>query len=293
MNTSIGFIGLGIMGQPIAKNLIDAGFELVVYDLVKDSVAQAVANGARAANSLTQLGKECKTIITMLPNSPQVLEVLRGVDSIFDTLQPGTLWIDMTTGAPKAAREISRILESKNVVFFDAPVSGGQIGAINGTLSIMVGGVEEELPKIIEILNAVGKRINYLGPVGSGQAAKMCNQIICAMNIHAICEAFSLGESEGLDLEVLSGVISGGAANSWMLENLGPKIINKDDSAGFRIDLQVKDLKIAIDSAFERKVPVPGTMLSTSLSMDAQAHGEGDCGNQSLFHVFNRLGGKG
>ncbi len=289
MKKKIGFIGLGIMGRPMAKNLIDAGFPLSVYDLIPASIQELVDSGASEAKSLKDIAENSDVIITMLPNSPQVYDVLVGTDGVLDVLKKGTFWIDMTTGAPKAAREINKLLSERGVTFFDAPVSGGQVGAINGTLSIMVGGEKEKLDDIMNILKAMGTNINYLGAIGSGQAAKMCNQIICAMNIHAICEAFALGEAEGLDLKVLRGVIGGGAANSWMLENLGEKIIAKDNSAGFKIDLQVKDLKIAIDSAFEKKVPVPGTMLSTSMYMEAQAHGEGNNGNQSLFSVYDRL----
>jgi len=286
---NIGFIGLGIMGKPMVLNLLKSGYKVKAFDLIDENIKEVVNHGAIGTKSLAEVAKESEVIISMLPNSPQVLDVINGENGILEHLEPNTYWVDMTTGAPKDARLIEKILFQKGVKFFDGPVSGGEVGAINGTLSIMLGGDEKDLPKLQPIFDAVGKKVNFLGPVGSGQAAKMCNQIICAMNLHAIAEAFALGEAEGLDLRVLTEVISGGAANSWMLENFSEKIIAKDDNPGFKIDLQVKDLKIAIDSAFDKKVPVPGAMLSTSLYVEAQAHNQGDRGNHSLFLVYDRL----
>ena len=289
MSEKIGFIGLGVMGRPMAENLVKAGYTVNVFDLNKDAVSALEKRGAVGKNSIKDIALDSSIVITMLPNSPQVEQVVSSDDGLLLNMAEGSIVIDMSTIAPHASREFSRRFEERGVSFFDAPVSGGQVGAINGNLSIMLGGSETLLPRIMPTLEVLGGSITYLGASGAGQAAKMCNQMICAMNIHAICEAFTLGYSEGLDMIALKKVISGGSANSWMLENLGDKIISKDISAGFRIDLQVKDLKIAIESAFLRNVPVPGTMLSTSMYVEAQAHDEGSNGNQSLFTVFDRL----
>jgi len=292
MNKKIGFIGLGAMGKFMAENLLKAGYILVLYDKAESALLpfKGYAN-AELAGSVAEVGKKTINCITMLPNTPHVEEVILGADGLHSTMVGNSLIIDMSSIAPNNTIIIAETLKKKGIDFLDAPVSGGQKGAREGTLSIMVGGEKGIFEKALKILSIMGRNIVHMGPAGSGQTAKICNQIIVGMNIHAVCESFALARSAGMDLEILRNVLMGGAANSWMLENLAPMMLKGDTSAGFRITLQLKDLRLALDTGFENAVPLPGTALVANLYTEAIAHGEANNGNQALFKVFERLSG--
>jgi 2-hydroxy-3-oxopropionate reductase len=287
--TSIGFIGLGVMGREMARHLVRAGHEVRAYDMKTEAVEELASEGALAAASVAAATDGAEVVITMLPDTPQVEEVVLGPGGLLQNPPAGRLLVDMSTIAPTATRRMAAQLAQAGIAMLDAPVSGGPTGAKAAKLSIMVGGSEDAVARARPVLEAMGTTIIHVGESGAGQTVKACNQLICAMNLQAICEAFALGRAAGLDLEKLREVLLGGAASSWMLQNLGPLMLAKDASAGFRIDLKLKDLRLAGELAFELGVPLPGTALATSLYLEARAHGEGGNGNQALFRVYDRL----
>lgn len=288
----VGFIGLGTMGRHMAHNLIRAGFELVVFDVKQEAIAAIQALGASAAASPAQVGARTDIVISMLPDTPDVEAVVHGPEGLLSAAPTCGLFIDMSTIAPGAARKISSDLAGKGIAFLDAPVSGGPIGAENGTLTIMAGGEEQAFQRALPVLRAMGTTITHVGPSGAGQTLKLCNQLICGINIQAICEALVLARASGVDLDILRQVLMGGSAGSWMLDKLGPALIARDTRAGFRIDLMLKDLKLVQELAFELSVPLPATALVTSQYLDARGHGEGGNGNQALFTVYDRMAGR-
>ena len=285
----IGFIGLGTMGRGMAANLLAAGHELHVHDVRREAVEEFSARGATAAASVAEAARDADAVVLMLPDTPQVEEVVLAPGGLVENPPAGRLVIDMSTISAAAARSMAARLEALGTAMLDAPVSGGPQGAESGSLSIMAGGTEAGFAAAQPILAALGTTVRHVGPPGAGQTVKACNQLICAMNLQAICEALALGRAAGLDLELLREVLLGGAASSWMLQNLGPKMIAKDPSAGFRIDLKLKDLRLAGELAFQHGLPLPGLALATSLYLEARAHGEGANGNQALFRVYDRL----
>jgi 2-hydroxy-3-oxopropionate reductase len=287
--TAIGFIGLGVMGREMARHLVRAGHEVRAYDMKTEAVEELAREGAVAAATVAEAADGAEVVITMLPDTPQVEEVVLGPGGLLQNPPAGRLLVDMSTIAPTATRRMAAQLAQAGIAMLDAPVSGGPTGAKAAKLSIMVGGSEDAVARARPVLEAMGTTIIHVGESGAGQTVKACNQLICAMNLQAICEAFALGRAAGLDLEKLREVLLGGAASSWMLQNLGPLMLAKDASAGFRIDLKLKDLRLAGELAFELGVPLPGTALATSLYLEARAHGEGGNGNQALFRVYDRL----
>jgi 2-hydroxy-3-oxopropionate reductase len=287
--STVGFIGLGVMGREMARHLVRAGHEVRAYDMKTEAVEELAREGALAAASVAAATDGAEVVITMLPDTPQVEEVVLGPGGLLQNPPAGRLLVDMSTIAPTATRRMAAQLAQAGIAMLDAPVSGGPTGAKAAKLSIMVGGSEDAVARARPVLEAMGTTIIHVGESGAGQTVKACNQLICAMNLQAICEAFALGRAAGLDLEKLREVLLGGAASSWMLQNLGPLMLAKDASAGFRIDLKLKDLRLAGELAFELGVPLPGTALATSLYLEARAHGEGGNGNQALFRVYDRL----
>jgi 2-hydroxy-3-oxopropionate reductase len=286
---TVGFIGLGVMGRSMALNLVDAGHRLRVHDVRREAVADLAGRGAEAASSIAEAAAGADIVILMLPDTPQVEEVVLGSGGLLENPPPGKLVVDMSTIAPTAARRFAEAMAGIGVAMLDAPVSGGPQGAEKGTLSIMVGGEFEAFERARPVLEGMGKTIVHLGPAGAGQTVKCCNQLMVGMHIQAVCEAIALGRAAGLDLEKMRDVLLGGAASSWMLQNHAPLIMAKNDAAGFRVDLQLKDLRLAGELAFELGVPLPGTALVTSLYLALRAHGEGSLGNQALFRVYDRL----
>ncbi|WP_375461676.1 NAD(P)-dependent oxidoreductase [uncultured Enterovirga sp.] len=286
---SIGFIGLGVMGREMARHLVRAGHRVQAHDARAEAVDELAAEGAVAARSVAEAADGAELVIAMLPDTPQVEEIVLGPGGLLHHPPPGRLFVDMSTISPTATRRMAAELAGADIVMIDAPVSGGPSGAKSAKLSIMIGGPEEGVGRARPILEVMGSTLVHVGEVGAGQTVKACNQLVCAMNIQAICEALALGRAAGLDLDKLREVLLGGAASSWMLQNLGPLMLAKDASAGFRIDLKLKDLRLAGELAFELGVPLPGTALATSLYLEARAHGEGGNGNQALFRVYDRL----
>ena len=288
MKISIGFIGAGNMGLPMLKNLKKDGFDIKVYDQDKKVTKKLEKEKIKSVNNLRAIANN-DFIISILPDTTDVESVFNYETGINQFLKPGTIVIDMSTISSSSAIEIGKKLYKQQVEFLDAPVSGGVKGAIESNLSIMVGGKKNTFKKSLFILNSFGKNIVYAGKPGMGQVFKMCNQVMVGSHIQAMCEAFALCKAKGGDLKLLRDTLIGGSANSWLLENLGNHILEKNDKAGFRIDLQLKDLRLANEAAFESGVPLPGLSLVLSLYLETKAHNEGKNGNQSLFKTYDRM----
>ena len=288
LKPTIGFIGAGNMGLPMIKNLIKKGFQLKVYDINPKITKRLDKDNIKTVNNLRAVANN-KFIISILPDTQNVESVFNTDSGIISYLKPGTIVIDMSTISSSSAIEIGKVLQKQQIEFLDAPVSGGVKGALNANLSIMVGGKKDTYKKALDILNSLGENVIYAGKLGMGQVFKMCNQIMVGSHMQAMCEAFALCKSKGGDLKLLKETLIGGSANSWMLENLGNDVINKNEHAGFRIDLQLKDLKLASEAAFESGVPLPGLSLVLALYLEARAHNEGKNGNQSLFKTYDRM----
>jgi len=286
---SVGFIGLGTMGREMVRNLLKAGHAVRAFDIIKSATAEMVACGATAATSPADAAQGADIVITMLPDTPDVEAVIYGESGLLGSPPPGRLIVDMSTISPVAVRRIHGDLQKIGVGFIDAPVSGGPVGAKNAALSIMAGGDADAFAKAEPFFKAMGTTITHAGASGAGQTVKLCNQLVCGINIQAICEALALARASGVDLELLRRVLLGGSAASWMLDRLGPAMIAGDASAGFRIDLMLKDLKLVQNHAQALDVPLPATAFVTSQYVDARAHGEGANGNQALFRVYDRM----
>lgn len=286
---SVGFIGLGTMGREMVRNLLKAGHEVTVFDIVSDAVAALIAEGAKPAKSPAEAAASADIAITMLPDTPQVEDVIYGEGGLLAAPPRGRLIVDMSTISPVAVRRMQADLKAAGTDFIDAPVSGGPIGAKNATLTVMAGGETAAFARAVPFFRAMGTTITHVGAPGAGQAVKLCNQLICGINIQALCEAIALGRACGVDLEQMRTVLLGGSAASWMLDKLGPAMIAGDAGAGFRIDLMLKDLRLVQEQAQALSVPLPGTALVTSQYIEARAHGEGGNGNQALFKVYDRM----
>ena len=271
----IGFIGLGIMGKPMAKNLLNAGYVLKVYDIVPEAVQELVAAGAQAGASSKDVASFGEVVITMLPNSPHVKEAVLGKDGVLDGAKPGTILVDMSSIAPLASQEISARVAEKGVIMIDAPVSGGEPKAIDGTVAFMVGGPEDAFEKVKDILAVMGGSVTHVGEIGSGNTTKLANQIIVALNIAAMSEALVLATKAGVDPEKVYQAIRGGLAGSTVLDAKAPLALQGNFKPGFRIELHIKDLQNALDTAHELGVPVPlssGVMeVMQALKVDGKA----------------------
>lgn len=286
---NVGFIGIGTMGREMVRNLLKAGHAVRAFDLDEAAIADVANEGAVRAGNPAAAAHDADIVITMLPDTPHVEAVIYGEHGLLKAPPPGRLIVDMSTISPVAVRRIHADLRQAGVSFVDAPVSGGPLGAKNAALSIMAGGEAEGFGKAEPFFRAMGTTITHVGASGAGQTVKLCNQLICGINIQAICEALALGRASGVDLDLLRRVLLGGSASSWMLDKLGPAMIGGDVSAGFRIDLMLKDLRLVQEHAQALSVPLPGTALVTSQYVDARAHGEGANGNQALFRVYDRM----
>ncbi len=291
MLKKVGFIGLGIMGMPMARNLLKAGFAVVAYNRTAVKVEQLVKGGAGKANSPGELARECPVVIIIVSDTPDVEEVILGRGGVIEGVKPGSVVIDMSTISPQATREMAARLKEKGAAMLDAPVSGGDIGALNATLSIMVGGDAEVFQGCRPILAAMGKNIVHVGPNGMGQTVKLMNQILVAGNLNAVAEAMLFAQKSGADLEKAISAVKGGAAGSWQLSNLGPRIIKRDFSPGFMIDLIQKDLKLIMEAAAEMRLPLPATGLIHQMYYSLQCSGEGRSGTQALVKALERIAG--
>jgi 3-hydroxyisobutyrate dehydrogenase len=282
---NIGFIGLGIMGEPMVKRLLEAGFSLAVYDKVEGRGRALAAAGACQAASPQEAASDSDVVITIVPESTDVEEALFGRRGAAKGLRPGKILIDMSTISPAATVQFARRLREQSCEMLDAPVSGGEQGAAAGTLSIMVGGEKGSFEKCLPIFNALSETVVYAGTHGNGQKTKLVNQVVGALNLLA-AEGLRLAGAAKLDLETTLRVISGGAASSWMITHLGPKMLQGDFSPGFRIRLQQKDLRLAWEWIGELGMSAPGTELTYSLFTRALEMGLGEQGNQGLYNLW-------
>ena len=271
----IGLIGLGIMGKPMAKNILKGGYtDLLVSDLNKAAVEEVVACGAKAATN-KEIGETCDVVLTMLPNSPHVKSVMLGDNGVASYMKPNTVFIDMSSINPVASKEIAAVLAEKNIEMLDAPVSGGEPKAIDGTLSFMVGGKQEVFDAYKPLLETMGASVVLCGDVGAGNTTKLANQIIVACNIQAVAEAFTLAQKAGVDPELVFKAIRGGLAGSTVMDAKGPMMIAGNDKPGFKIDLHIKDLNNALDCAHAVGAPVPMTASVQEILQWLHNH---DCG---------------
>jgi 2-hydroxy-3-oxopropionate reductase len=289
MKKKIGFIGLGIMGKPMAKNLLKAGFSIVAYDLNKEAVEDVVKAGAVAASSSKEAAGKAEVVITMLPDSPDVREVILGKDGVLEGIKPGSIVIDMSSINPLVSQEIEKELGKKGVEMLDAPVSGGETGAIQGTLAIMVGGKEKVFNESVEIFKAVGKNIVHVGKIGAGGFVKLVNQIIVAVNIAAVGEAFTLGTRAGLDPQVIYQAIRGGLAGSSVLETKAPMLFARNFKPGFKIRLHHKDLQNALSTAKDLGVPLPLSSFVQQIILSLMTDGRGEEDHSALATFFEKI----
>lgn len=287
-NNIIGFIGTGVMGSSMASHILEAGYKVLVYNRTKSRAEALIEKGAIWKDSVKELSKECDIIITIVGYPKDVEETYLEEGGIINNAKPGTYVIDMTTSKPNLAKIIYEKAKEKGIYSLDAPVSGGDIGAKNGTLTIMVGGAPEVFEKMKPILELMGKNILLQGAAGAGQHTKMCNQIAIASNMIGVCEAMVYAKSAGLDPENVLKSISAGAAGSWSLSNLAPRMIKGDFEPGFYIKHFIKDMNIAISEAKEMEINTPGLELSKSLYDKLVEEGKEDKGTQALFELLDK-----
>lgn len=273
----VGFVGLGIMGKPMSKNLIKAGHELVVFDYCEDAVAELVAAGAKGVKNSAQVAEECDMIITMVPNSPHVRAACLGENGITETAKPGTVVIDMSSIDPIESKAIGAELAQKGIELMDAPVSGGEPKAIDGTLSVMVGGKKETFDRYYDLLMSMAGSVVYVGELGSGNVAKLANQIIVALNIAAVSEALTLAKKAGTDPELVYQAIRGGLAGSTVLDAKAPMMLEHNFKPGFRIELHMKDLTNALNASHSVNASLPLTAQIMEIMQSLRALG---CGNE-------------
>jgi len=291
MAERIGFIGLGIMGKPMCRNLMKAGFSCTVYNRTRARAEELVAEGAVVADSPKEVTEKSDIVITIVTDTPDVRNVMLGPKGVLEGARPGVVVIDMSTISPSVTQEIAAALEKKDVEMLDAPVSGGDKGAIAGTLSIMVGGKQQVFDRCLPVFQGMGKNINLIGGHGAGQMTKLCNQVAVSLANLAMAEALMLGAKAGLDLEKMLAAISGGAAGSWQLSNLAPRVIKRDFAPGFMVKLQQKDLRLVLAAANELGLGLPGVSLVHQLFNTIEAAGEGAEGTQILVKALERMAG--
>jgi 2-hydroxy-3-oxopropionate reductase len=291
MKKTIGFIGLGIMGKPMSKNLLKAGYKLVVYDINSDAVNDVVKAGATAGKSSKDVASKSGIIITMLPNSPNVKEVLFGKESVVEGAKSGSIVIDMSSIDPMVSKEVSVQLKTKGIDMLDAPVSGGEPKAIEGTLSIMVGGNENIFNEVRDILLKMGSSVVLVGDIGSGNVTKLANQIIVALNIAAMSEAFVLAAKAGVDASKVFDAIKGGLAGSTVLNAKAPMVLSGNFKPGFRMELHIKDLMNAMDTAHKVGVPLPLTSQVLEMMQALKVDGKENNDHSGLIQYFEKLAG--
>jgi len=289
MIKKIGFIGLGIMGRHMVKNLLKAGFSVTVYDIVDAAVEDAVKAGAVKAASPADAASQTEMIITMLPNSPHVKEVVLGKKGVIEGAKPGSLVVDMSSIDPIISKEIAAELSQKKINMMDAPVSGGEPKAIEGTLSIMVGGREEDFIIAEPVLKTMGTSVQRVGEVGAGNVTKLANQIIVALNIAAMSEAMVLATKAGVDPELVFKAIRGGLAGSTVLEAKAPMVLNRNFKPGFRINLHIKDLMNVLNASHEMGVSLPLTAGVMEIMQALKADGMGDDDHSSIVRYYEKL----
>jgi 2-hydroxy-3-oxopropionate reductase len=288
-NMKIGFIGLGIMGKPMAKNLLKAGYELVVFDRNKEAVADLVSAGAAGAESGKEVASLSEVVITMVPNSPHVRAAVLGEGGVAEGAKPGTVLIDMSSIDPTESKSIGAELEKLGIEMLDAPVSGGEPKAIDGTLSVMVGGKKELFDKYYDMLMVMAGSVVYVGGLGSGNVAKLANQIVVAVNIAAVSEALTFAKKAGTDPELVYQAIRGGLAGSTVMDAKAPMILNRNFNPGFRIELHIKDLNNALNAAHAISSPVPLTGQLMEIMQGLKADGLEKEDHSSIVKYYEKI----
>ena len=288
---NIGFIGLGIMGTPMAKHLIKAGYEIAVYDKNIDAVKHMVTEGAKPCESPSDVASKSKTIIVMVPDSSDVKAVISDNNGILETIGTESVVIDMSTISPKVGIEMANLLGSKRVKYMDTPVTGGVVGAHNAKLSILVGGDAETFENVLPILKVMGSNVAHMGPNGAGHAAKLANQILGIGCMVGLAEGLVFAEKMGLDLSAFMDAASKGASTSWMLENVGPTLLDRDFSPGFMARHMRKDLRLVVEAAGDVHAAVPITSIISQLYEQMLSEGDGSVGHHAIIKVIERLSG--
>jgi 3-hydroxyisobutyrate dehydrogenase len=288
MAKRLAFIGMGIMGGPMAGHLLAAGHSLVVSTRTKPRAQELLSRGAKWADTPAEAAAQADVVFTCVPDTPDVETVIRGPHGILESARPGLVVVDHSTISPAATRQMNAALNAKGAQLIDAPVSGGDVGARNATLSIMAGGDAAAFERVRPLLAHMGKTITYCGPSGAGQLTKLVNQILVTINNLAVCEALTFAQQNGLDPQKTIAAVSGGAAGSWQLANLGPRMVAGDFAPGFMIKLQLKDLRLALAAAKESGLDLAGLDLVHQLFDRAAHKGRGDDGTQALFAIVQQ-----
>jgi 3-hydroxyisobutyrate dehydrogenase len=291
MADQLGFIGLGIMGLSMARNLLKAGYAVRVWNRTPSKMQTLAAEGATTASSPAELAAQCEVIFICVSDTPDVQAVIAGEHGVLSGVQAGALVVDMSTISPAATRELAAALAAKGAAMLDAPVSGGSEGAAKGTLTIMVGGQAEQLERARPYFQAMGKTITHVGENGAGQMVKLVNQILVVVTMLGVSEALLFAKAGGLDVEKTLAAVAGGAAGSWMLSNRGPQVIARDWRPGFTIDLQQKDVRLVLDEADRLGVPMLATSTVFNLYRVLQKDGLGAEGNHALVKALEKLAG--
>jgi len=288
-DATVGVIGLGIMGAPMAGNLLLAGYRVVVWNRTASRAEPLVAQGAIAARSPREVAEQADVTISMLSDSPDVEAVYRASDGVLAGAPAGAVLVDMSTIEPRVARELAEAASARGASMLDAPVSGGDVGAQEGTLSIMVGGDAAALARVQPVLDALGTTITHCGASGAGQVVKACNQVVVALTLEALGEALVLGSKAGVDPAVIVDALGGGLAAGRVLELRGPKLVARDFEPGFKLDLHAKDLAIVLATARELGVALPGTAMVDQLFHAEQSRGHGEADNSTVVRALEAL----
>jgi 3-hydroxyisobutyrate dehydrogenase len=288
----VGFVGLGIMGGPMATNLMKAGFKLTVWNRTPARAQPLVEQGAALAQSPADVAAASEVTVSCVSDSPDVEAVALGDQGIIHGAPPGSIYIDCSTISPAVARSVADAMQQRDVAMLDAPISGGDVGAKAGTLAIMVGGEAEAFDRCLPVFEAMGKTIVHVGPSGAGQVVKLCNQVAGALNLLAMAEAVTLSRQAGVDPVKMLEVVSAGAAGSWMLANLGPRAVEGDFAPGFMVELMQKDLRLIAETASETRTPLPGSTLVQQLLRVLEARGRGREGTQAIVDALAILAGR-
>ncbi len=289
---TVGVVGTGIMGAPMARNLAKAGFDVIAYNRTPAKAEALRGDGVTVVESIAEVGRRASIVITMVPDTPDVLAVVEGEGGLAGAMAPGSVLVDMSTVSPGETRALASRLAASGIAMLDAPVSGGSWGAQQATLTIMVGGEQETFDRCLPVFEAMGKSITLMGPSGMGQTTKLVNQILVAGTASAVAEALVFAAAQGADLLKTIEAVSGGAAGSWQLANLGPRMAKGDFAPGFMVKLQQKDLRLILEAAQEQRVPLPVIGLARQYFTALEALGLGDEGTQAIIKAVEQLAGR-
>lgn len=289
MTDAVGFIGLGIMGRGMARNLIANGADVTVWNRTRSKIKPLEEAGAKSASSAADLARRCDVVFICVSDTPDVVDVVEGPDGVLDGAREGALVVDMSTISPSVTKDLAEKLTRRGLHMLDAPVSGGSEGAEKGTLSIMIGGREDQVARAMPYFEAMGRAITHVGENGAGQSVKLVNQILVVINMLAVSEALTFAEAAGLNADKMLAAVSEGAAGSWMLRNRGPQCVERDWRPGFTIDLQQKDLRLVLEAADEMGVPLLTTSTCFHFYRALQRRGLGGEGNHALIKALEML----